>query len=29
MIEMLIFFVSLYIGYRVFKKPGESFFYND
>lgn len=29
MVEVLIMFGSLYLGYRLFRKPGERFFYED
>lgn len=29
MIELLIISGSLYLGYRIFRKPGESLFYKD
>nr|DAU97254.1 MAG TPA: hypothetical protein [Caudoviricetes sp.] len=29
MVELIIIFVSLYLGYRLFRKPGERLFYND
>ncbi len=29
MIEMMITLASLYIGYRLFRKSGEKFFYKD
>lgn len=29
MIEIAIIFGSLYIGYRLLRKPGEKFFYED
>lgn len=29
MVELIIIFVSLYLGYRLFRKLGERFFYND
>lgn len=29
MIEIVIITVSLYVGYRMFSKPGEKFFYDD
>nr|DAH08335.1 MAG TPA: hypothetical protein [Caudoviricetes sp.] len=29
MIEMMIMLASLYAGYRLFKKSGEKFFYED
>lgn len=29
MIEIAIALVSLYAGYRLFRKPGEKFFYDD
>nr|DAZ44070.1 MAG TPA: hypothetical protein [Caudoviricetes sp.] len=29
MIEMMITLASLYVGYRLFRKSGEKFFYED
>lgn len=29
MVEVMLFFGCLYAGYRIFRKPGENFFYKD